>query len=78
MKLELEGADEVVGAQVLSLLGIVVRVVHLHLVLLRLLEVEVHKDLLDELRVEIVVDDLGLTNLLPQGSSLLEEDHEGV
>lgn len=78
MECEFEGTDEIVLAQILNLLTVVVRVVDLHLVLLRLLEMEVAEDLSDKLWVEVVVDDLGLPQFLPHISLLLVHDHEGV
>ena len=84
MELEFIDTDVVVSRQVLRLLRIIVRIVDLNLQAIGLLEVEVDKHLLDELRVEIVMDDLCLANLQPRLSlgyrvqDFFVEDTEGV
>lgn len=78
MQLELKSANEIMGTQILSLLTVVVRVVNFDLVLLRLLEVEVDEDFLDKLRVESVVNDLSLSQLLPHIALLLVHDDKWI
>lgn len=71
-------ADVVVVRQVLR--ALLVFVIDLDLEFLLLLEVEVDEDFLDPLRVEVVVDNFGLPDLLPliPLCNLLVEDDEGV
>ena len=75
---ELKNADVVMGSQLLSLIRTIIRVVHLYLELLLLLKMEVNHDLLDELRVQIIMDQLRLANLLPLVVHCLVENAEWI
>ena len=77
MQLEFKRANEILVGEVLCLL-IIIRVIHLHLELFRLLEVEVYQDLLDELGVQVVVDDFSLSDPLPHPTLLFVHDAERV
>ena len=74
--LKLESTDEIVRAQIPRL--VVIGIVDLNLEHLLLLKMEIDHGFGDELRVEIVVNDLCLADLLPHVSRLLEQDAERV
>ena len=74
--LKLESTDEIVRAQIPRL--VVIGIVDLNFEHLLLLKMEIDHGFGDELRVEIVVNDLCLANLLPHVSRLLEQDAERV
>ena len=65
MELEFVDSDVVVSRQVLCHLRVIVRIVNLDLQPIGLLEVEIYKHFLDELRVEIVMDNLCFADLQP-------------
>ena len=75
--LEFKCANEVLCAQVF-LIFIVVRIIHFHLEHLLLFKVKIDHNLGDELRVQIVMDDLGLADFLPHVTNLLEKDTERI
>ena len=62
MQLEFVHADEIMLARAFDLLRVVIRVIDLDFIPVRLFEVEVDKHLFDELRVQIVVDHLCLSD----------------
>jgi len=78
VQLELELANEVMLAQILRLLRLIIAVVDLHFKALALLEVVVNLNLLDPGGVRCVVDHLCLAKLLPHATRLFVDDGEGV
>ena len=66
MQLEFIDSNVVVSSQITRLLSIIVRIVHLHLKPVRLLEVEVDEDLLHKLGVGCIMDHLRLSDLDPR------------
>ena len=77
MQREFICSNEVVGAQIIVLISAIIRVIHLDFKPLRLLEVEVDKNLCHELRVEVVLDQLRLSYHLPS-FVLFVDDHEWI
>ena len=75
--LEFKRANEVLCAQVF-LIFIIVRIIHFHLEHLLLFKVKIDHNLGDELRVQIVMDDLCLADFLPHVAHLLEQDAERI
>ena len=77
MQLELYSPDEVMILELVDV-RLIVDVVHLNLELLLLLEVVLSDDLLDPVRVQVVVDYLSSVDLLPHLPDALIHDREGV
>ena len=76
MHLEFKCTDEIVSAQIFRL--VIVRVIHLDFEHFLLLKVEIDHDFSDEFRAQIVMDNLGLADLLPHLPRLFEKDNEGI
>ena len=63
----------------MCLLRVIIRVINFELEFLALFEVEVDEDLLDPLRVQVVMDDLGFADLSPSVTRIqLVNDNEGI
>jgi len=78
MQRELKAADVVMLSHVLRLLCIVIAVIHLNLESIVPLKVKLDEHFADELRIEVVMNNLSFANLCPPLAILLVDNTEGV